>query len=47
MSKSTNKRYRPAGAPTPVGQRLRATTINGRRFDGPDVSEWDENEEES
>ena len=25
-----------------MGQRLRATTIQGRRCDGPQVEEWDE-----
>jgi hypothetical protein len=32
---------RPQG-PTPVGQRNRAQTINGIRFDGPSASEWDD-----
>lgn len=45
MSKSTSKRRFPSAGPTPVGQRLRATTIHGRRFDGPDASEWDEEDE--
>jgi chorismate-pyruvate lyase len=47
MRNSKSNRRLPAAGPTPVGQRLRASTIHGRRFDGPDASEWDENEEES
>ena len=46
MSKSRKQQRRlPAAGPTPVGQRLRAATINGRRFDGPDATEWDEDED--
>ena len=31
----------PRQGPTPVGQRLRASTIPGRRHDGPQAHEWD------
>ena len=36
----------PRQGPTPVGQRLRAQTIQGRRHDGPQASEWDLDETE-
>lgn len=39
-------RPRPRTGPTPVGQRLRASTIPGRRFDGPSADEWDDEDDE-
>jgi hypothetical protein len=29
------------------GQRLRASSINGRRFNGPTPDEWDDDQEDS
>lgn len=37
--KNNNRRF-PAAGPTPVGQRLRASTIHGRRSFGPSVEEF-------
>lgn len=33
---------KPRQGPTPVGQRNRASTIPGKRIDGPTVGEWEE-----
>jgi hypothetical protein len=44
-NRKSNRRL-PAAGPTPVGQRLRASTIQGHRGSGPSVTEWDYDNED-
>ena len=43
---SDTQRRLPRSGPTPVGQRLRASTIPSHRFNGPSAAEWDDESEE-
>jgi len=46
MNRSTHTRRFPAAGPTPVGQRLRAATIQGRRAVGPTLADWADYDDE-